>query len=289
MSRYSTSSKSPGFAPFTYTGPVSGWAMVRSSRSRSFAVVRGPICRSFASRVSSASSSPGSTSTIGAMSGCQRLWPVCGSSRRRLPRSIATCFTLPPWEMLCRLALLGVGLELHLNPARLAPVECLVRLDRVGEGLGLRQHLRRVDHAARDEVDEVRQVLAVRRFARLDGEVLLHRLADREEPPLGIDADDGKRARLGEAFYRPLEHLRRRIARAPLPAARVGLGRELLQLLAELGAMLLRLLRRRAFARRYRIDAHRVDGTVRTDAASEAREHLDRVLAVEGDHFRDLV
>src|SRR5947209_6991677 len=80
-----------------YTGPVSGWATLRSSFSRSLAVERGPICRSFASRVSSASASPGSTSTIGAMSGCQRLWPVCGSSRRRLPRSMATVFMSPAY------------------------------------------------------------------------------------------------------------------------------------------------------------------------------------------------
>jgi len=69
----------------------------RSSRSRSFAVVRGPICRSLASRVSSASSSPGPTSMIGAISGCQRLWPVCGSSRRRLARLMATVFMSPAY------------------------------------------------------------------------------------------------------------------------------------------------------------------------------------------------
>ena len=78
----------PGFAPFTYTGPVSGWATVRSIFSRSATVVRGPICRSTASRVSRVTSSPGSTSMTGGMSGCQRLWPVCGSSRRRFLRSM---------------------------------------------------------------------------------------------------------------------------------------------------------------------------------------------------------
>src|SRR5258706_3743929 len=88
MSRYSISRRSPGFAPFTYTGPVSGCATVRSSFSRSCAVVRGPICRSLASRVSSVTSSPGAASITGAMSGCQRLCPLRGSSRRRLARSM---------------------------------------------------------------------------------------------------------------------------------------------------------------------------------------------------------
>src|SRR6185295_17252001 len=89
MSRYSISSRSPGCAPFTYTGPVSGCATVRSSFSRSFAVVPAWICRSFASRVSSVTSSPAATSITGAMSGCQRLCPLPGSSRRRFLRSIS--------------------------------------------------------------------------------------------------------------------------------------------------------------------------------------------------------
>src|SRR5260221_4289040 len=89
MSRYSISSRSPGLAPFAYTGPVSGCATVRSSFSRSFAVEPAWICRSLASRVSSVTSSPGATSMTGAMSGCQRLWPLCGSSRSRFLRSIS--------------------------------------------------------------------------------------------------------------------------------------------------------------------------------------------------------
>ena len=40
MSTYSISSTSPSFAPFTYTGPISGCAAVRSSFSKSFGVVR---------------------------------------------------------------------------------------------------------------------------------------------------------------------------------------------------------------------------------------------------------
>src|SRR3954468_18676728 len=274
MSRYSISSRSPGSAPLTYTGPVSGWATLRSSFSRSLAVERGPICRSLASRVSSATSSPGSTSMIRAMSGCQRWWPVCGSSRRRFARSMRTVLVMgrivpmTPNSVLSTefnnygrcpelsgLALGVLGQQLHLHPALLAPVEGLIGLDRVGERLGLREDHGRIDHAGRDEVDELRQVFAVRRVAGLDGEVLLHRLADREQAAFGIDADDRQRPGLGEALHRPLEHLRGRIARAPLSSACVRLRSHLLQLPPEFGALLLGLLRRRPGTRRHRVDA----------------------------------
>ncbi len=63
-----------------------------SNESKSASVVFGLIWPSDASLVSSTTSSPGATSTMGGTSGCQRLWPVCGSSRRRLSRSIVTLF-----------------------------------------------------------------------------------------------------------------------------------------------------------------------------------------------------
>src|SRR5688572_31358914 len=50
--------------------------------------------------------------------------------------------------------------------------DALPIFDRVGERLGLRQHVGRIDHPALHQVDEVRDVLAMRRVARLDGEVL---------------------------------------------------------------------------------------------------------------------
>ena len=88
MSRYSTSSRSPGSAPLMYTGPVSGCPTLASRPARSAAVIVGRIWPSDASRVSSTTSSPGSTATIGGMSGCQRLCPRWASSLRRLLRSM---------------------------------------------------------------------------------------------------------------------------------------------------------------------------------------------------------
>ena len=56
--------------------------------ARSATVDRGVRWPSQASRVSSVTSSPSPTSTIGSMSGCQRLWPVRGSSASGFRRSI---------------------------------------------------------------------------------------------------------------------------------------------------------------------------------------------------------
>ena len=90
MSTNSTSSRSPARAPFTSTGPVSGWIAPASMAAKSASVDRGVRYPSVATRVSSATSSPSSTSTIGGMSGCQRLCPVLGSSRRGRFRSMVT-------------------------------------------------------------------------------------------------------------------------------------------------------------------------------------------------------
>src|SRR5262245_15664799 len=63
------------------------------------------------SRVSSATSSPSSTSTIGGMSGCQRLCPVSGCSARCRLRSIEMVFMHAP---LSGVRLIGVGWPDHL-------------------------------------------------------------------------------------------------------------------------------------------------------------------------------
>jgi hypothetical protein len=78
MSRNSTSSTSPGCAPFTKTGPVSGWIAPVCIDAMSASVVEGPSCPSMPSRVASTTSSPWSTVTIGGMAGWNRLWPVVG-------------------------------------------------------------------------------------------------------------------------------------------------------------------------------------------------------------------
>ena len=69
MSVNSISSMSPGIAPLTNTGPVSGCTAPTSSLAKSATVVAGAIWPSSASRVSSAISSPSPISATGAMSG----------------------------------------------------------------------------------------------------------------------------------------------------------------------------------------------------------------------------
>jgi len=88
ISTISTSSRSPGSAPSTYTGPVSGCTTSRSGAATVSSEASGLICPSKASRVSRMTSSPGSQRTSGGMSGCQRLWPVPGSSASVLLRSM---------------------------------------------------------------------------------------------------------------------------------------------------------------------------------------------------------
>src|ERR1043165_189058 len=154
MSRYSISSRAPGFAPFTWTGPVSGCAAVRSIFSRSFAVVPGAICRSMASRVSSVTSSPGSTSITAGMSGCQRLCPLCGSSRSRFARSM-----LMPLRRMCTE---DVG-HASGQPLRVVDVQELVRA--VGVGV-------RPEHAGDEEL-RLRKLHAEHRHER-DGAALAH-------------------------------------------------------------------------------------------------------------------
>jgi len=77
-------------APATKTGPVSGWTGPRSTCPTSARVAAGVNWPSSASRVSRSTSSPGSHSTTGGMSGCQRLCPVSVCSVRGRLRSIRT-------------------------------------------------------------------------------------------------------------------------------------------------------------------------------------------------------
>jgi hypothetical protein len=69
MSTNSISSMSPGLAPLTKTGPVSGCTAPTLRVAKSATVERGVIWPSSASRVSMTTSSPSPTSTTGAISG----------------------------------------------------------------------------------------------------------------------------------------------------------------------------------------------------------------------------
>ncbi len=71
-----TARRSPGSAPSTYTGPVSGCTRPISTESSSCPVIPGLICRSIASIVSISTVDPRATRTVGAISGCHRLWPL---------------------------------------------------------------------------------------------------------------------------------------------------------------------------------------------------------------------
>src|SRR5205809_6677868 len=67
-----------------------------SSLAKSASVVLALNCPSIESRVCSTTSSSASASTMGGMSGCQRLCPVWACCASGLLRSISTIFTVPP-------------------------------------------------------------------------------------------------------------------------------------------------------------------------------------------------
>ena len=122
MSTYSTSSRSPGLAPFTYTGPVSGCPTLASIPSRSVTDMPGRICPSEASRVSRSTYSPGSASNTGGMSGCHLLCPVCDSCLRRLVRSISMLFKpLASFRPRCCLTSLRVSSRFRKQNSSNAP------------------------------------------------------------------------------------------------------------------------------------------------------------------------
>ena len=66
-SRISTASVSPGRAPFTKTGPDTGFTCEKSSAATASVPDSAVICSSDASRTCSSTSSPESTSTSGAI------------------------------------------------------------------------------------------------------------------------------------------------------------------------------------------------------------------------------
>ena len=91
-----TARRSPGWAPSTCTGPVSGWTRPISMPARSAAVVPGLIWPSSPSSVSISTDEPEATRTAGAMSGCQRLWPLSAWRTSGRAESIWMCL----WVML---------------------------------------------------------------------------------------------------------------------------------------------------------------------------------------------
>src|SRR5215218_8422255 len=80
----STTSRSPGSAPWISMGPLSMWARVRSTSRTSLAESLLPSWASVHSRHSTRNSLPGWTDAAGGMSGCQRLWPGTALSRMYL-------------------------------------------------------------------------------------------------------------------------------------------------------------------------------------------------------------
>ena len=94
ISRNSTSSRSPAFAPLTNTGPVNGWTGPTSNFAKSATVVAALNCPSSASRAWRTTSSLSATSKAGGTSGCHRLCPLWGSSLSCFLRSISMLFTV---------------------------------------------------------------------------------------------------------------------------------------------------------------------------------------------------
>src|SRR5258705_11399753 len=69
-----TASTSPGFAPLTNSGPVSGWMRFRLAPATVARVEVRPNGLSNASRVSKITVSPGFADAADLMSGCHLLW-----------------------------------------------------------------------------------------------------------------------------------------------------------------------------------------------------------------------
>ena len=80
----STTSRSPGSAPWISIGPLSMWAWVRSTSRTSLAESLLPSWASVHSRRSTRNSLPGWTEAAGGTSGCQRLCPGTAWSRMDL-------------------------------------------------------------------------------------------------------------------------------------------------------------------------------------------------------------
>gem|GEM_PF-4894504 len=155
--------------------------------------------------------------------------------------------------------------------------------------LHLAEH-RRGDHRPRaHQLHQPRDVLAVVAVAHVDGQVLVHRLADRERVHgRRVDADDRQRPRLGHRLHRPAERLRGGVTRFPA-AILLGRFRRVGRLLAsERLDLLLGILSRRPALGALGIDADGVDHPVDADAAGQPPDRLHRMLAVEVDHLGPL-
>src|SRR4029450_3452397 len=106
----STTSRSPGSAPWTSVGPLSMWAWVRSTSRTSLAESLLPSWASVHSRHSTRNSLPGRTKAALGISGCQRLCPGTSWSRMDLDWStlkttsgmsgtfLAECGVGMPWR-----------------------------------------------------------------------------------------------------------------------------------------------------------------------------------------------
>ncbi len=96
MLSISTTSRSPGRAPRTSIGPVSGWLAPSSTDSSVLASLSRSSCPSIPSRSSTTSCSPGSTETTGGRSGQMRLWLFAGLARIDLSASTLTWTVTSP-------------------------------------------------------------------------------------------------------------------------------------------------------------------------------------------------
>jgi hypothetical protein len=162
-----------------------------------------------------------------------------------------------------------------------AAVERLVGLDRTAQRLGLGQDLGRIDGASSHELDQQRDVFAMVAIAHVDGEIAVHRLADRKRRSgRRIDADDRQGSRFGQRIDRPTQGLRRRIARHPILVLRMGFRRYCRDFLLEAVVFLASGLGRSVMGM-LGIDADRVDRAVDTDLAGQRKDGLDRILRVE--------
>src|SRR5579859_5362286 len=82
------------------------------------------------------------------------------------------------------------GLELDLDPTRLALIEGHIGVDGGDHRLALRENLRWIQHTAADQPHQMRNVAAMITVAHHEREVLFHSLTDGEGIDFAIHADD---------------------------------------------------------------------------------------------------
>src|SRR5690349_22230833 len=208
---------------------------------------------------------------------------LCASSLVELPlrtrRRVVLLFLLPRSRWL----------ELHLDPPLRAPIERFVCIDDVGHRLDLCEDLGWIECPRRDQIDELRDVATMIAVARLDREVLPHRLTDGEAlHRRRIDANDSQRSRFRDHLDCPAQHLSRSVAGLPVLPLGMLLGRDLADFLLELRLVLFRFLARGAAVRMLCIDAHCIDDAIDADATRELHNHFRRIFLLEIDHLRTL-